>query len=252
MIEVGQKTQNFPQSEKKINNAGYKFLVILSMLYMSLMLFNAILTNRYIGTDWLFVLGGTLTSPFIFILDDIIAEIYGYKITRSVIFSGFIMQLLFCFLSIAIIDFTPHPSFFTENDLYSNMFGNSLLHITISGFIAYAIANLVNAYIITRWKVLLKGKKFWLRSIGSSIFSEILYSSIAIVMMEIGRISLEEVIKVIIISCSIKILYSIIFAFPANVLTNYIKTSTGIDVYDLPKKFTPLRYFKAKTVEQYD
>ena len=57
------------------NPLGYKFLVIVSMLYMSIMLCNAILTNRYIGMDTLFVLGGTFTSPFIFLMDGVIAEI---------------------------------------------------------------------------------------------------------------------------------------------------------------------------------
>ena len=64
------------------------------------MLCNAILTNRYIGGESLFVLGGTFTSPFVFILDDIIAEIYGYKITRAVILTGFFSQTLFIIIAI--------------------------------------------------------------------------------------------------------------------------------------------------------
>ena len=62
------------------NQYRYKILVVMSMFYMSIMLCNAILTNRYIGNDILFVLGGSFTSPLIFILDDVITEIYGYKI----------------------------------------------------------------------------------------------------------------------------------------------------------------------------
>lgn len=75
------------------NPNGYKVLIFISMFYMSIMLCNAILTNRYIGSDTLFVLGGTFTSPLVFILDDIIAEIYGYKITRSVILTGYLARV---------------------------------------------------------------------------------------------------------------------------------------------------------------
>ena len=64
------------------NPSGYKVLLCLGMLYLSILLCNIILTNRYVGIDQLYILGGTLTSPFTFILDDIVAEIYGYKITR--------------------------------------------------------------------------------------------------------------------------------------------------------------------------
>ena|SRR3990167_2871685 len=223
------------------NPAGYKVLILISMLYMSIMLCNAILTNRYIGVDSLFVLGGTFTSPFIFILDDIIAEIYGYKITRYVILSGFAAQTLFviiCQLALA----APYPTIFKEQAAYSYLLGPSLLRIDISGFVAYIVANLVNSYILTRWKILLKGRRFWLRSLGSSTFSEALYSLLAILMMEISSIPLNSVLKVVLISFLIKAIYSIVLAGPANLLVNYIKKATGIDVYDFPKNFTPFKY----------
>lgn len=61
----------------------------------------------------LFVLGGTFTSPFIFILDDIITEIYGYKVTRAIIFTGFIAQTFFIIIC-QIVLLTPSPLFFNE------------------------------------------------------------------------------------------------------------------------------------------
>jgi hypothetical protein len=62
-------------------------------------------------------------------------------------------------------------------------------------------------------------------------------------MMEINSIPLNDVLKVVVISYLIKATYSLIFAGPANVLVNYIKKRTGIDVYDFPQKFTPFKYF---------
>jgi len=94
---------------------------------MSIMLCNAILTNRYVGTDAFFILGGTLTSPFIFILDDIIAEIYGYKIARYIILSGFAAQTLFIIICQFIV-IAPYPSHFKESAAYINILGPTLLH----------------------------------------------------------------------------------------------------------------------------
>jgi uncharacterized integral membrane protein (TIGR00697 family) len=210
---------------------------------MSIMLCNAILTNRYVGYDAFFILGGTFTSPFIFILDDIIAEIYGYKIARCVILTGFAAQTLFVIICQLIV-MAPSPAHFKDEAVYAQILGTSLLRINISGFIAYIIANLLNSYILTRWKILLKGRKFWLRSLCSSTFSEALYSFIAILMMEIYSIPLNNVLKVVIISYLIKATYSLIFAAPANLLVNYIKNQTGIDVYDFPQKFTPFKYLR--------
>ena len=223
------------------NPYGYKVLIIISMFYTSIMLCNAVLTNRYIGSDLLFVLGGTFTSPFVFILDDVIAEIYGYKITQSVILTGFIAQTFFVFICQLALQ-TPYPTFFKEQSAYNYVLGWSLVRINFSGFIAYIIANLANSYILSRWKILLKGRYFWLRSIGSSLFSEALYSFIAILMMEIVAIPLKSILQVVAVSFSIKVLYSILLAGPANLLVSYLKKVTGIDVYDFPTEFTPFQY----------
>ncbi|MFA6038096.1 MAG: queuosine precursor transporter [Legionellales bacterium] len=211
--------------------SGFKFLIFMSMLYMSIMLCNAILTNRYIGTDEIFVLGGSFTSPFFFIFGDIIAEIFGYKIARFTIFCGFACQAVFVVIC-QIVFSSPHPTFFEHQETYSFILGDSLVWITISGFAAYMIANLVNAKIITKWKILLKGRHFWLRSFGSSAFSEALYSAIAILMMQVNSIPLQDILQVVILSFLIKATYSIVLAWPANVFVNYIKRKTGIDVFD--------------------
>ena len=74
------------------------------------------------------------------------------------------------------------------------------------------------------------------------MFSEAFYSLIAIAMMEITSISITNILQVAAISFSIKAIYSILLAGPANILVNYLKKITGIDVYDFPKKFTPFKY----------
>jgi len=208
---------------------------------MSIMLCNAVLTNRYIGSDTKFILGGTLTSPLVFILDDIITEIYGYKVARNVILSGFAAQTLFVLICCLVVS-SPSPGFFQEKNTYYHILGPSLLRINVSGFVAYITANIINSYIIARWKILVKGKYFWLRSIGSSTFSEALYTFLAIIMMELNSIALIDIFRVASISFLIKLLYSAIFAGPANVLVNYIKNKTGLDVYEFPKIFTPFKY----------
>lgn len=240
--------ENFGYSKSVTDNpSGYKFLAVISMLYISIMLCNAILTNRYIGSEALFVLGGTFTSPFIFVMDGIIAEIYGYKIAQCVILSGFASQLIFTLICQVVV-ILPYPHFFKDEIAYTSILGSSLVRIGISGFIAYITANLLNSYIISRWKSLLKGRYFWLRSLGASAFSEGWYSFIAILMMEFQEIPLRSMMKVILISYFIKIFYSVVFSGPANLLVNYIKKSTGIDVYDFPKRLTPFKY--ADTIQE--
>ena len=227
------------------NPLGYKYLAFLSMLYICIMLFNAILTNRYIGSNTIFVLGGTFTSPFVFLIDNIIAEIYGFKITRSIIFCGIVVQTLFVILCQIVLN-SPYPDFFNNNTIYEHILGWALLRIHISGCAAYILAILFNTKILTQWKVLLKGRKFWLRSLGSCTISELIYSFFAIFLMEIQSIPLNYIFKIVATSYLIKIIYNIAFIFPAQTFVNYIRTTTGIDVYDFNHSFTPSKYYKLK------
>jgi queuosine precursor transporter len=241
----------FAEKEKNLtgsvtnNPLGYKCLAFLSMIYLCIMLFNAILTNRYIGSEVLFVLGGTFTSPFVFLIDNIIAEIYGFKITRSIIFCSIAAQTLFVLLCQLVLH-APHPTFFTNNTAYEQILGWSLLRIHISGCAAYVLAILFNTKVLTHWKVLLKGRKFWLRSLGSCTISELLYSFVAILLMEIQSIPVSYILKVVAISYSIKMIYNVVFVIPAQILVNYIRCITGIDVYDFNHYFTPSKYYKHK------
>lgn len=229
---------------------SYNVLISLSITYVSIMIANAVLTNRYIGSDNVFILGGTLTSPLIFILDDVIAEIYGYKIARNLIILGYIAQTIFVFICLFVVNL-PHPSQFQSNPTYYKLLGPSLMWINFSGFFAYLVANTLNAYIITRWKIMLKGKFFWIRSLGSSSLAEAIYSFIAIILMEIFSIPLTNILKVILLSYSIKLLYSLFFAFPMTSLVKFLKNYSGIDIYDFPKQLTPESYLAMDNNKSY-
>lgn len=221
-------------SMKNINS--FKLLIVLSMFYFCIMICNAILTHRYIGTDKLFVLGGSFTSPLIFILGDIIAEIYGYKIIKFIIYFSFLLLTLFCFICEVAVS-APYPSILKHHDFYFYILGPSLLWIDITGFISYMLANLTNSYLLTKWKVLLKGKKFWLRSFCSSTLSEALYSVLAILMMEFNKVTEINIMKIILLSYLIKLIYSVIFLIPSCWFVNLMKEYADLDIYELPSDF---------------
>ena len=231
--ESAEKDLKIDNSMAIKNPASYTFLLFMGMLYMSVMLLNAVVTNCYIGTDGFFLLGGAFVSPFLFVLNDIISEIYGYKLMRTLVFSGFFCQTIFALVAQFIVN-APHPSSFTEFQAYNYILGFSLLRIDVSGFIAYIVANLLNSYLITKWKILLNGRYFWLRSIGASTIAEALYSLIAVVMIKFGSLPSIDLIKIAMVIYLIKAMTSILFSVPSQYFVTYFKYRVGVDVYELP------------------
>lgn len=227
---------NYIKKLDDISLRGFSVLLYFCMFYMSIMLFSAIFTDRYIGYDAIFVLGGSFTSPLFFIISDIVAEIYGSKITHRMIFAGFLFQTLFSIFCQFVIR-SPSPNL-SKFNIYFFIVFNPLLTINLKSFFAYIISSLINVRIITRWKILTQGKNFWIRSLGSSTISEALYSLIAIITMEIFSLSMSHVIKIVLASYSIKLIFSAIISKPAEKLVDFLKIYTKIDISE-EDKFTP-------------
>lgn len=223
------------------NDHSYVFLTSLSMIFIAAALCSAVLTHRlvYIGFGFI-TQGGTLLAPFWFILGDIIAEIYGYDRCKQVIWTTLFCQAafgIFCYLVIQM----PYPTGWSNNNAYELVLGG-IIRTTFSAFIAFFIGSFLNIFLLVRWKVLLKGKYFWLRSLGASTLSELIFTILAVFMIQFGKLSLDNIIKIIIVSYSIKLIYSFILVYPSNLLVSYIKYKEGIDVYDKKTNFNPLKF----------
>jgi len=216
--------------EVQFNSKQVACLIFFSMLYVSVMIANAVLTKKWISLGSYFVFGGAFVSPFLFILGDIIAELFGCDIAKKIIWFGFVCQTMFAILVQLMIQ-TPAPAIWTGGNSFSFVF-DSLVRIDLSGFVAYFLASMMNVILITRWKVMVRGRYFWLRSIGSSTIAEACYSAIAIFMIGFSSLSVSTMMSIILLSYAIKFVSSLVFAYPATILVNYIKLAFNINVYD--------------------
>lgn len=233
-----------PLNEKSsllINNeprqSGY--LIFLAMMYMNVMLCSGVLTHRLIQLGPFYTMAGTLIAPLWFLLSDIIAEIYGYKVAKKIVWFGFICQTVFALFCSILIQI-PSPNFLDNQNSYLIVLG-SILHTCISAVTAYIIGGFINIYFISKWKLLLKGKYFWLRSLGATTISELIFTVLAVSLIQFGKLPLNKILAIIGVSYSLKVTYAIILAFPANLLVNLIKKSDGIDVFDKNINYNPFR-----------
>jgi len=218
----------------------HKYLIILCMLNLTFMLCTGVLTHRFVEINhYWFTQGGTLIIPLWFITADLIAEIYGYTISKQLIWSGFICQLIFAYACNIIINL-PYPNFWHDAPSYKIVLG-SLTHTTISALLSYLIAGFLNIYFINKWKIMLKGKYFWIRSIGASAISEALFTFMAVFLIQFGKLPLDSMLKIAVVSYSLKLFYSIIFATPVNMIANYLKRVEKVEPYDYSLKFNPFK-----------
>lgn len=88
--------------------------------------------------------------PVVYIVNDVLAEIYGYKKARKVIFLGFLLNLL-AIICYQISIMLPAPVYFTGSEAFATVLGNTS-RVLLASFTAYIIGSLVNAYLMTYLK----------------------------------------------------------------------------------------------------
>ncbi|MBE6500717.1 MAG: VUT family protein [Methanobrevibacter thaueri] len=158
--------------------------------------------------------------PLIYIINDILSEVYGFKKARNVILLGFFMNIIgvICYnITIAL----PAPSFFQHSEAFNIVLG-STLRLLIAGFIAYLIGSIINAKIMVVLKKWDENKLF-LRCIVSTFFGESLDALIFITIGFIGTMPFEALIIMIIAQALVKTIYEVI-AYPlTKTVINYVK-----------------------------
>ena len=145
--------------------------------------------------------------PIIYVVNDVLAEIYGYEKARRVIFLGFFMNLVavICFY---ITIWLPAPSFFENSDAFAIVLG-STLRLLIAGFVAYFVGSLVNARMMTYLKKWDEEKLFF-RCIASTLFGEGLDALIFISLAFYGTMPNDALLAMIVVQALFKTLYEIV------------------------------------------
>jgi len=221
--EIFNRIISVPEKQK---NYRYKYLIFFSMFYMMLMLCKSMFSYRLVELGGFTLQAGQLVAPLWFITSDITAEVYGYKIAREILSIGLICQIIFSFICILFINL-PHPSFWHNETAYEIVLGD-MWRVSFAVLFAFYISGMINIKLITRWKFMMGGKYFWLRSIGASGVSEILYSILATSIIQYGKLGWSIIFSIIIASAILKIIYSALLAFPAQIIAVLVKKSEAL------------------------
>lgn len=102
--------------------------------------------------------------------------------------SVYYVSLLFVFLSINLPAFTKYPEYAHAYNIILHL----LLRASIANAIAIAIGSFFNIYLLSKWKMLIKGKYFWLRSLGSSAIGESFYTIFVVSLVNVGLVNFND------------------------------------------------------------
>ena len=182
-----------------------KIYSLLVGMFCALMIMSNILGTKTLNIGWIMLPCGILTFPALFIINDILSEIYGFKLTRDVIYLGFILNILAVALySIAIL----LPSNSPNADAFATILGTTP-RLFVAGLCSYFVSNLLNSKVLVK----LKEKYYDLlfaRCMLSTRVGEAVDSIIFISLSFIGVFSWNLILTMIFCQVIFKVLYELV------------------------------------------
>ena len=170
---------------------------------------------------------------------DVIAEVYGYKIARQVVWAGIICGLVFS-VALQLISYIPSANLGPANESYILVFGH-ITRVYASITVGSLLGSFLNIYFISKFKVSLKGRFFWIRSIFSTAVGELTFTIIAGIMVWAGIEPWPKMAILLLDAYAFKVVYAFIATWPAAILVKLLKNAEHPDIYDVGIDYNPFK-----------
>lgn len=213
--------------------------MVAGMLFTVCLIVANIVEQKLIQIGPIEATAGLLIFPVSYIINDLIAEVWGYRKVRLIIWNGFLMN----FLAVMVFKFSiwaPGSVNFTHQDAFAMVLGNTE-RIVIASFIAFLIGAFLNAFVMSKMKIIQRGRGFSIRAILSTFVGEGADSLVFFTIAFSGVIPTNDLLMLMLTQTAMKTGYEIIALPLTNVLVKWVKKREETDVYDEGISYNPLK-----------
>jgi uncharacterized integral membrane protein (TIGR00697 family) len=183
--------------------------------------------------------------PFTYFFDDVLTEVYGFKISRFIIWSGLICSALMTFCTWIVVQLPVSPTWDANthhgNQAYTLVFQGSL-RIFLASIMAYFFGEFINSALLAKLKLLTKGNYFSCRVMASTAVGVAIDTIIFCIIAFHGTMPKTIIWHIIVTQYLIKVCYEFFMLPITYTLVNYLKKTDNIDYYDIDTNFTPFSF----------
>lgn len=176
------------------------------------------------------VTAGLIVFPVSYIINDCIAEVWGFRKARLIIWMGFLMNFFVVALGQLAIAIPAAP-FWEGEEAFDFVFGMAP-RIAAASLMAFLVGSFINAYVMSRMKVASQGRHFSARAILSTLAGESADSLIFFPLAFGGLMPVNELVKMMVVQVVLKTAYEVVILPVTIRVVNYIKRVDDSDVYD--------------------
>jgi queuosine precursor transporter len=215
---------------KKMKNSVSVLFMFAGILFATCLLISNILATKILMIGPWAAPAGVLIFPIAYILNDVITEVWGFRKARLIIWTGFAVNVLaVLFFTVGIV--VPGAPFWQNQEAFSTILGNTP-RIVAASLSAYLVGSFLNAFVMSRMKVMTGGKGFSGRAILSTVIGESADSLIFISIAFAGIFPVGVLVTMIFTQAMLKTVYEILI-LPITVwVVGFVKRIEGVDTFD--------------------
>ena len=216
-------------------NQHTKLLSLFTSLYITILVLVPSVASKFIALGPITIGGATLIFPITYIFNDILTEVYGYQLSRRVIWTGMACSAFTAFVY-WFVGALPPASFWHDQAAYDTILG-AAPRIVCASLAAYFFAEFANSYVLSKMKFWQRGKggkQQAGRFVASTIVSEFFDTLIFFLGGFYSVIATEDLLRTMLTIWIVKVVYEIV-ALPFTLkFTNWVKKVEQMDVIDRP------------------
>lgn len=213
--------------QKKTQQVSVLFAVMATLFTTCLMAANLFALKQFSFGPVNFT-GALLVFPLSYIINDVVAEVWGFRRARMLIWTAFGMNFLFVMLG-AVVDTLPGVGNNVES--FHSIFGLAP-RVAVASFLAFLVGSFINAAVMSRMKVWSKGRWFVLRAVASTLAGEFCDSMIFFPIALAGIVPWELMPSFVLWQVGLKTMYELI-VLPITIrVVRAVKKKENTDVFD--------------------
>jgi len=216
---------------------SFRFVVVAAVFVTCLITAN-ISAVKLVSVFGLILPAAVIIFPISYIFGDVLTEVYGYALTRRVIWLGFFCNLL-AVAAIWIGQLLPPAPFWDAQAAYERILGFTP-RLLAASFVAYLVGEFANSFVLARLKVATNGRWLWVRTISSTLIGQGLDSAVFITLAFAGTTPPGVLIGIVVTQWLFKVAYEVLATPLTYVIVNRLKAAEGVDVFDRETDFNPI------------
>jgi uncharacterized integral membrane protein (TIGR00697 family) len=226
-----------PLSDKAVTSYKYYWLCVIA--YVTFQLISDVTAGKIIGLGPAVVSVTVLYFPFTYLISDILTEVYGYERARRALWVVLLASVTAGVIYQLVVALPPGPGF-DKNASYSEVLGQ-VPRILIAGWVAVFSGDIANNFIMSRMKLMTKGRYLWLRTITSTIVGQGINTAVFYIGALMWILPDAILLNAILWAWLMKVAVEILLTPLTYYFIGKLKRAEGIDTYDEHANYNPFK-----------